>query len=184
MVNHGFSIFFDLWFYNFSLCIHVHLIYYQCSYTRIYFTQFTFLNSNWIQWFPLYFGYNIVSRSSVRYEQEIFRNLWKNDSTFLRDIFNNALSKELYDTSRFIYFPHSYTKYFIKFEKMSTSSQMKGHIFQLITYATFVQKFASYDDTDTKFSSIQEIETHYSNDATPLKGNHHYWTGLTVKKSR
>lgn len=67
---------------------------------------------------------------------------------------------------------------------MSTSSQMKGHIFQLITHATFVQKFASYDDTDTKFSSIQKIETQYSNDATPLKGNHHHWTGLTVKKSR
>lgn len=103
---------------------------------------------------------------------------------FFRDIFNNALSKELHDTSRFIYFPRSYTKYFIKFEKMSTSSQMKSHIFQLITHATFVEKFASYDDTNTKFSSIQKIETQYSNDATPLKGNHHHWTGLTVKKSR
>lgn len=81
---------------------------------------------------------------------------------FFRDIFNNALSKE-----RII-------KYFIKFKKMSTSSQMKGHIFQLITHATFVEKFASYDDTDTKFSSIRKIETQYSNDATPLKGNHHH----------
>lgn len=67
---------------------------------------------------------------------------------------------------------------------MSTSSQMKDHISQLITHATFAQKSASYDNTDTKFSSIQEIEAQYSNDATPLKGNHHHWTGLTVKKSR